>query len=81
MEAAKIRVLIVEDDLRIADLHQRFVGKVEGFEVVGIAVRIDDALEMIEALQPDLVLLDLFFPKVMAWSCCVISVSVTGPVM
>lgn len=63
MAADKIRVLVVEDDLRIADLHQRFVGKLEGFEVIGVAVRIDDALEMIEALQPDLVLLDLFFPE------------------
>lgn len=63
MAVDKIRVLVVEDDLRIADLHQRFVGKLEGFEVVGVAVRIDDALEMIEVLQPDLVLLDLFFPE------------------
>lgn len=63
MTSEKIRVLVVEDDLRIADLHQRFVGKLEGFEVVGVAVRIDDALEMIEVLQPDLVLLDLFFPE------------------
>lgn len=63
MIAEKIRVLVVEDDLRIADLHQRFVSKLEGFEVIGVAVRIDDALEMIEVLQPDLVLLDLFFPE------------------
>jgi len=63
MTTEKIRVLVVEDDLRIADLHQRFVGKVEGFEVVGVAGRIDEALEMVEILQPDLVLLDLFFPE------------------
>ena len=63
MTTETIRVLVVEDDLRIADLHQRFVGKLEGFEVVGVAGRIDDAREMIEVLQPDLVLLDLFFPE------------------
>lgn len=63
MATEKIRVLVVEDDLRIADLHQRFVGKLEGFEVVGVAGRIDDATEMVDVLQPDLVLLDLFFPE------------------
>lgn len=63
MVVENIRVLVVEDDLRIADLHQRFVGKLEGFEVVGVAANLDDALEMVDVLQPDLVLLDLFFPE------------------
>ena len=63
MATDKVRVLIVEDDLRIADLHQRFVNKLPDFEVVGVANRIVDAVEMVEVLQPDLVLLDLFFPE------------------
>lgn len=56
-------VLVVDDDLRIAELHRRFVQKVAGFEVVGVASSIVDATEMIEVLQPNLVLLDLFFPE------------------
>jgi len=63
MTDSLIRTLIVEDDPRIAELHQRFVQKMTGFEVVGIANTISDAVEMIEILQPDLVLLDLFFPE------------------
>jgi two-component system CitB family response regulator/two-component system response regulator DcuR len=58
-----IRVLIVEDDLRISELHRRFTEKTEGFEVVGIANTLADAAEMAEVLAPDLVLLDLFFPE------------------
>lgn len=58
-----IRVLIVEDDLRISELHRRFTEKMEGYEVVGIANTIADAEEMTEVLAPDLVLLDLFFPE------------------
>ncbi|MEN6440539.1 MAG: response regulator [Syntrophobacter sp.] len=57
-----IRVLIVEDDIRISELHCRFTEKIKGFEVVGIANTISDAEEMTEVLAPDLVLLDLFFP-------------------
>jgi two-component system, CitB family, response regulator len=58
-----IRVLIVEDDMRISELHRRFTEKTEGFEVVGIANALADAAEMAEVLAPDLVLLDLFFPE------------------
>jgi two-component system, CitB family, response regulator len=58
-----IRVLIVEDDLRISELHRRFTTRIEGFEVVGIANTLADAEEMAELLAPDLVLLDLFFPE------------------
>ncbi len=58
----KVRVLVVDDDLRIADLHKRFLEKDTDFEVVGLANTIADAREMIEILEPDLLLLDLFFP-------------------
>lgn len=58
-----IRVLIVEDDAKIADLHRRFTERVEGCEVVGIATGLEDARYMVEALEPDLILLDLYFPE------------------
>lgn len=57
-----LRVLIVEDDPRIADLHRRFTGRIEGFEVVGVAADQADALDQSQALQPDLILLDLYLP-------------------
>ena len=58
-----VKVLIVEDDIDIANLHRRFTEKVDGFEVVGIANSIEDAYDMTEILKPDLVLLDLYFPE------------------
>jgi two-component system CitB family response regulator/two-component system response regulator DcuR len=63
MDIPRVRVLVVDDNMRISALHQRFVEKLADFEVVGVANRIVDALEMVEILQPDLVLLDLFFPE------------------
>lgn len=59
----KTRVLIVEDDVRIADLHRRFTERVAGCEVVGVAHRLDDARDMAETLEPHLMLLDLYFPE------------------
>ncbi|MDV7142124.1 response regulator [Tropicimonas sp. TH_r6] len=58
-----ISVLIVEDDEKIGELHRRFTERVDGFAVVGIASTLADASEMITLLEPDLVLLDLYFPE------------------
>ncbi|EPR37687.1 response regulator receiver and unknown domain protein [Desulfovibrio sp. X2] len=57
------RVLIVEDDERIAELHRRFTARVPGCEVLGIAHSLEDARDMARALKPHLVLLDLYFPE------------------
>ncbi|MCR8631741.1 response regulator [Paenibacillus radicis (ex Xue et al. 2023)] len=57
-----IRVLIIEDDERIAEINRRFVEKVSGFTVVGIATDRPQAITLLEVLEPDLVLLDIYFP-------------------
>jgi two-component system CitB family response regulator len=57
-----IRVLIVEDDIRVAGLHAEFVCRVSGFAVVGIAHTAAEARTRIKANAPDLVLLDHFLP-------------------
>ncbi len=52
----------MEDDFRVAKINQEFVGKIEGFEVVGVAPTIQDAKEILTYINPDLVLLDVYFP-------------------
>lgn len=59
-----IRVLVVDDDFMVAQIHARHVQRVEGFEVVGTAHSGREALEQVEALKPDLVVLDLFLPDI-----------------
>jgi len=51
-----IHTLIIEDDVKIAEIQRIFTEKINGFEVVGIAHSISDAEEMVT------VLLDIFFP-------------------
>lgn len=58
----KIEVLIVEDDLRIGKIHQKFIEQVEGFQTIGMAHTIEEAKMWLETFQPDLILLDIYFP-------------------
>lgn len=57
-----IEVLIVEDDLRIAEIQKRFIEQIEGFQTVGIAASYVEAKTFIDILKPDLLLLDVYFP-------------------
>ena len=57
-----ISVLIIEDDVRIAEINRRLVEKVPGFQVIGIATDEQQAKDQLDILSPDLVLLDIYFP-------------------
>jgi response regulator of citrate/malate metabolism len=57
-----IRVLVVDDDFMVAKVHSGFVGKVDGFEVCGVAHTSESAIDAVSALRPDLVLLDVHLP-------------------
>jgi two-component system CitB family response regulator len=59
-----IRTLIVDDDFRVADLHCAYVERVPGFQVAGRAHTGASALEQVEQLRPDLVLLDIYLPDI-----------------
>jgi len=57
-----IRVLVVEDDFRVARLHADLVAGVPGLQVVGVAHTAADAVALAAAEHPDLVLLDEHLP-------------------
>jgi two-component system CitB family response regulator len=57
-----IRVLIVDDDYRVARLHAAQVARVPGYECVGEAHTVAAARAAIGRERPDLVLLDIYLP-------------------
>ncbi|MCM2675753.1 response regulator [Alkalicoccobacillus plakortidis] len=57
-----IDVLIIEDDLKVAEINKRFVEKVDGFRVVGIASSKHETDTLLEVLEPQLVILDIYLP-------------------
>jgi response regulator of citrate/malate metabolism len=57
-----LTVLVVDDDFMVASIHSRFVERVPGFRVVGVAATAAAAIAEVERLLPDLVLLDVHLP-------------------
>ncbi|MHA3021104.1 response regulator [Mycobacterium sp. BMJ-28] len=55
-------VLIVDDDFMVAEIHRRFVERLDGFRAVGVARTGAEALAAAEQLRPDLILLDVYLP-------------------
>ena len=58
-----VRVLVVEDEALAAEAHVEYVGRVEGFEVAGVARSAGDAVRHLAADRDvDLILLDMHLP-------------------
>lgn len=55
-----VKVFIVEDDPMVASINKKLTEKVEPFRVVDISTSEKDALEQIQQLVPDLILLDIY---------------------
>lgn len=56
------RVMIIEDDIAIAELHHRYLEQLGGFEVIAIATSCQEAMLQLDILKPDLLLLDVYLP-------------------
>jgi two-component system CitB family response regulator len=57
-----IRVVVVDDDFRIAGIHASYVDKVDGFQAIAQAHTAAEAVAAVDRLRPDLLLLDLYLP-------------------
>lgn len=57
-----MRILIVDDEPLALERLTHGLGLLDGIELVGSAINGDEALQKIEALRPDLVLLDIQMP-------------------
>lgn len=58
-----IKVMIIEDDPMVLHLNQRYVERVEGFQVVATASDGERALKLLESVKVDLLILDIYMPR------------------
>jgi len=59
-----IRVLIVDDDPMVADINKNYTEAVAGFYVIAIAKNGKDAIDQINTVDIDLVILDIYLPEI-----------------
>jgi len=57
-----IKVLIVEDDFRIAQVQEGFLQKIPDVQVVGKALNAEDTINRLKEQEIDLILLDIYLP-------------------
>lgn len=62
MRVAPIKVLVVDDDYRVAGIHAAYVERTDDFHVVGQAHTAADARALAASTSPDLVLMDIYLP-------------------
>lgn len=57
-----IKVLVVEDDPMVAQLHEHYLSQIKGYQLCGIASNGDMALKLLANNSYDLLILDIFMP-------------------
>ena len=67
-EASKIKLLIADDNKEFCSLLCEFFKEQDDIEVLGVAYDGVEALEKVEELCPDVIILDLIMPNLDGWS-------------
>jgi response regulator of citrate/malate metabolism len=62
MSNVTINVIIVEDDEDAANIYKQFTNQINHFNVVATASSASQALQLLEVVQPQLILLDVYLP-------------------
>ena len=57
-----IKVVIAEDDFRIAQVQEQFLQKITGVKMVGKALNAKETMELLSENEVDLLLLDIYLP-------------------
>jgi DNA-binding NarL/FixJ family response regulator len=64
-----VKVILVEDKPEVRDSWTRLINSLEGFSCVRTCVSGENALQVIPSLKPDVVLMDIFLPRMSGIDC------------
>jgi two-component system response regulator DctR len=59
-----LKVILVEDDPMVREVHRQFIEKVDGFKIIGIATNGQEGIQLIKTCKPDLAIIDIFMPHI-----------------
>jgi len=57
------KVLVIEDDPMLAEIHKRYIDSHYAFECIGVAHDVEEARRILAKQNPDLIFLDVYLPK------------------
>jgi response regulator of citrate/malate metabolism len=58
-----LTIIVVEDDPMVRKINEGFIDKVKDYKIVGSFGKLEDAKIFLKNNEPDLILLDIFFPN------------------
>lgn len=66
---APVKVVLVEDKLEVRDSWAKLINSLAGFSCIRVCSSGEEALRVIPAVQPDVVLMDIFLPRMSGIEC------------
>ena len=57
-----LKVILIEDDPMVREVHRQFIDRVEGFSIISVAANGNDGLRLIKELRPNLAIIDIYMP-------------------
>ncbi|WML31488.1 response regulator [Neobacillus sp. OS1-32] len=57
-----VKVILVEDDPMVREVHRQFIEKIDGFTIIGTAANGVEGEKLVRELHPDLAIIDLYMP-------------------
>jgi two-component system, CitB family, response regulator DctR len=57
-----LKVILIEDDPMVREVHRQFIDRIEGFSIIGIASNGMEGLRLVKEFRPDLAIIDIYMP-------------------
>ncbi|WP_419180358.1 response regulator [Bacillus xiapuensis] len=64
MRLFPLKVILVEDDPMVREVHRQFIERIEGFSIIATASNGIEGIKLIKDSQPDLAIIDIYMPHV-----------------
>jgi len=57
-----LKVILIEDDPMVREVHRQFIDRIEGFTIIGVAANGVEGLRLVKELRPNLAIIDIYMP-------------------